>query len=196
VYTNSSAEEVTETCTVTAHQSGNDNYNVAPDVSHSFNLIAGEDAPTPTVSRGGGGGDGYYYPPALPITVATTTATTTAPSVGQVLGAEMCAPLITSVLALNEKNDSVQVKALQTFLNSVGAKIPVTGFFGALTDKAVRNFQLTYWEEILAPWVKFGLPTDHTTTGKVAKTTSWKINILNCVANGFSASDISFPIIP
>lgn len=123
--------------------------------------------------------------------------TTTSPTGGQVLGASTtegtCAALITQIpMGMGLQNDVAQVKALQTFLNGeVGAGLPVSGFYGALTKNAVSTFQLKYWQEVLAPWVPFGLPTDHTTTGYVSKTTSWKINMIHCPALA-----LPFPALP
>ncbi len=113
---------------------------------------------------------------------------------GQVLGASTstvsnngsssgsaCSVLITSYLGQGHRNDPAQVKALQTFLNDQdGVGLPVTGLFGSLTASAVSQFQLKYWQDVLAPWVSYGLPTDHTPTGFVGKTTEWKINMLYC----------------
>ncbi len=108
-------------------------------------------------------------------------ATTTTPGGGETTPAE-CSALITEVpMAQGLSNDPAQVNALQGFLNTeVGANLPVSGVFGPLTTEAVKTFQLKYWQEVLAPWVPFGLPTDHTATGLVGKTTAWKINMIFC----------------
>jgi hypothetical protein len=108
---------------------------------------------------------------------------------GQVLGTSTCAALITQIpLAQGLTNNPSQVKALQGFLNGeVNAGLPTTGFFGSLTKNAVNAFQLKYWQDVLAPWVPFGLPTDHTTTGIVGKTTAWKINEVYCPSLGLPA---------
>lgn len=103
-----------------------------------------------------------------------------------------CSALVTSFLGQGRDNDTTQVRALQQFLNDENsAGLPVTGFFGQLTDAAVRNFQVKYWQDILAPWVPYGLFTDHTPTGLVGKTTAWKINMLHCPSLG-----LPFPQIP
>lgn len=102
---------------------------------------------------------------------------------GEVLGEATCnEPLLTQYLGPGKPtNDPAQVVLLQNFLNGeVGAVLPTTGYYGPLTTAAVNTFQLKYWQEILAPWVPFGLPTDHTTTGFVGKLTLWKVNSLIC----------------
>lgn len=123
--------------------------------------------------------------------------TTTSPTGGQVLGASTtggaCTALITQIpMGVGLSNNTSQVKALQEFLNGeVQAGLPVSGVFGQLTKAAVSKFQLKYWQEVLAPWVPFGLPTDHTPTGYVSKTTAWKINMIHCPSLG-----LPFPALP
>src|SRR3989344_2908082 len=125
---------------------------------------------------------------------------------GQVLGAatttpQACnTPLLTSYLRRGLPNDPVQVKKLQQFLNSdpatqlaiVGPGSPgnETGFFGPLTDAAVRKFQVKYAKDVLEPWNPFGL-INHYPTGYVYKTTLRKINLVYC-AN----LSIPFPTLP
>lgn len=88
-----------------------------------------------------------------------------------------CRPF-TSYLRLNSKNnDPEEVKLWQIFLNrEVGAKLPITGFFGSMTFKAAKDFQLKYANEILNPW-------DITeATGYIYKSTIYKANrIFGCV---------------
>lgn len=43
------------------------------------------------------------------------------------------------LLKLNARNDAV--KMLQELLNEVGYDLPATGYFGAMTDRAIRDFQ-------------------------------------------------------
>ena len=103
-------------------------------------------------------------------------------SVGEVLGANTCAPYLSSYLGKGKKNNSADVIKLQEFLNKeLGLNIPVTGTFGDMTEEAVRLFQIKYSEEVLAPWVPYGLPNAKTPTGYVYKTTQRWINMLNCV---------------
>lgn len=106
-----------------------------------------------------------------------------ASSGGEVLGTSTvsCGPLISSYMRIGRANNADEVKKLQTFLNTLmDAKLPVTGFFGSLTDKAVRNFQVKYNTEVLTPWVPHGLPSANTSTGYVYKTTQRMINNLFC----------------
>ncbi len=60
------------------------------------------------------------------------------------------------------------------------SNLPVTGFFGQLTRRAVKNFQLAHWQEILEPWVSFGHTGPKVPTGNVYKKTKWYINKLKC----------------
>ncbi len=100
-----------------------------------------------------------------------------------------CIPLLHTYMRQGSMTNDVQeVIDLQNFLNKeMNAGLPVTGFFGPLTDAAVRAFQIKYKSEVLDPWVKFGL-TDQS-TGYVFKTTQWKINNIYC-------APISFPMPP
>ena len=106
---------------------------------------------------------------------------------GEVLGAETgptCELLLTTYMRLGAANDSAEVTDLQGFLNEhMGSGLPLTGFFGQMTDAAVRAFQLKYWEEVLKPW--FGIPDSaikdqDDATGYVFKTTQRMINNLFC----------------
>jgi len=105
---------------------------------------------------------------------------------GQVLGTSTealpagCELYISGYLKKGSSNVA-QVKKLQTFLNTfMNAGLPVTGVFGALTFEAVKAFQVKHFDEVLAPWVKFGLESDHTATGYVYKTTQRMINLVQC----------------
>jgi hypothetical protein len=104
---------------------------------------------------------------------------------GQVLGAstDMCGtPLLKTYLRMGKQNDSGEVALLQIFLNKeLGLTLPVTGEFGADTRLAVEQFQVKYADEVLAPWVPFGL-TSNTPTGYVYKTTQRMINKLHCAS--------------
>jgi hypothetical protein len=98
-----------------------------------------------------------------------------------------CNAYLGDYLKFGGKNNPEQVKKLQTFLNKhSGAGLPVTGIFGPMTFNEVMKFQLVQWEKVLKPWVAFGLPTDHTPTGYVYKTTRHTINLIEC-------SDLSEP---
>jgi peptidoglycan hydrolase-like protein with peptidoglycan-binding domain len=135
--------------------------------------------PVPPTTGGGGGGVisgplsvgyqtggevlGAETEKTAPKTVITGDKTTPTPG---------CSALITSIpLSVNHPNNSTQ-----------NAQLPLDGVFGSSTEAAVEAFQLTYWQDILAPWVAFSLPTDHSATGVVSITTSWKINMLVCPA--------------
>ena len=101
---------------------------------------------------------------------------------GSVLGAEVsCGIYLNNFLRIGWPNNPSEVKKLQTFLNKYNrANLPVTGFFGPLTYQAVKNFQVKYWHQILAPWVPHGLASAKTPTGYVYKTTRRWINMISC----------------
>ena len=136
----------------------------------------------PPTNNGGGGSNG-------PIFGSSFGGSGNGPifAVGKVLGASTstlpvsCSPLLSTYMRLGKKNDVAEVKKLQTFLNSyMNAGLPVTGYFGTLTDAAVRKFQIKNAGEVLAPWVPYGLPDSSTTTGYVYKTTQRSINLAAC----------------
>ena len=80
-------------------------------------------------------------------------------------------------------NDASEVKKLQQFLDTqIGANLPLSGFFGPLTDAAVRKFQLQYSGDVLNPWLAYGLPSATSSTGYVYKTTQREINNLYCAS--------------
>lgn len=129
-------------------------------------------------------------------------------SAGQVLGATTddesagdasstpliaCQAYLLSYMRRGQSNDSAQVQKLQAFLNkNLGLDIPLTGFFGSMTENAVKSFQLKYAEQILAPWVKLGLLANtQAATGYVYKTTLHEINLLSCPSLGTPA-----PLLP
>ncbi|MDP2648647.1 MAG: chitobiase/beta-hexosaminidase C-terminal domain-containing protein [bacterium] len=116
----------------------------------------------------------------------TTTSSTSATST------PACGPLITHYIHAGRDNDESDVNALQQFLAAeLGIELPVTGVYDKATIDAVNAFQLKYWEDVLAPWVPFGLASDHTPTGYVYKTTLWKINQLSC-----GSLEAPFPELP
>ncbi|MDB5225503.1 MAG: exported protein of unknown function [Candidatus Adlerbacteria bacterium] len=99
--------------------------------------------------------------------------------VGEVLGAEIgpvCStPLLYTFMRMGGKNDTEEVKLLQTFLGAhMNTTVAVTGLFGVETDAVVKKFQSQYADEVLAPW---GLSEP---TGWVYKLTQWKINQITC----------------
>jgi peptidoglycan hydrolase-like protein with peptidoglycan-binding domain len=83
-------------------------------------------------------------------------------------------PLLVDNLRMGRANDLAEVMELQAFLNTQGAQLPTTGFFGPMTTAAVNAFQRTYASEILAP---LGLSAP---TGNVYSSTRQKINTLAC----------------
>jgi hypothetical protein len=100
-------------------------------------------------------------------------------------GSGGCEALITSNLQMGSKN-SAQVTKLQIFLNNtIGTKLPTSGFFGTMTLAAVRAFQTKYAADILKP---LGLKS---ATGSVYASTIKKINILAC--GGVPPSTQSIP---
>jgi len=108
---------------------------------------------------------------------------------GSVLGATIdteststsCNNLFKTFMRKGYKNDKNEVIKLQNFLNTeLNLNLPVTGFFGSLTDKAVRGFQLKKANIVLAPWVKAGLMKKITSTGYFYRTTQFAANQVLC----------------
>ena len=65
----------------------------------------------------------------------------------------------------------------------MGSGLPLTGFFGPLTDAAVHAFQLKYWEEVLQPWFNIegsAILDQDDSTGYVYKTTQRMVNNIFC----------------
>ncbi|MDZ4226327.1 MAG: hypothetical protein U1C66_02465 [Patescibacteria group bacterium] len=113
---------------------------------------------------------------------------------GEVLGAstECSTPLLTTYLRLGQANDLVETIKLQLFLSTeLGLENLVTGTFDEATKAAVDQFQLKYADEVLVPWLPFGLPSAETPTGYVYKTTQRMINNIHC-----AALDIPMPQLP
>lgn len=148
--------------------------------TYDFESTATIIPPADTTPTGGNGGGSSRSGRGSSSTGSVLGASTNVPD-GQVLGAS-CTILLNDYLRLGKKNSSAEVSKLQQFLNDhMQSGLPVTGFFGPATDKAVRAFQLGYKSDVLAPWVPLGfMPTDSTTTGYVYKTTQWKINMIHC----------------
>jgi len=96
-----------------------------------------------------------------------------------------CAALLVGYLRMGGASNSAEVLKLQTFLNTQGSRLPVTGFFGPMTASAVSSFQRKYASEILTP---LGLSRP---TGSVYASTQRKINTLACggVSPTLSASN-------
>lgn len=86
-----------------------------------------------------------------------------------------CLVLPSGALGRGQANDPGQVRLLQAFLNrEFGLSIPLTGFFGPITEIAVKILQLTYYADILAP---AGLTAP---TGFAGKYTLLKMGALAC----------------
>lgn len=81
---------------------------------------------------------------------------------------------ISKVIHPRRKNDSRQVRILQTFLKSYYPEVKVTGIYDRISIKAVIKLQEKYLKEILAPW---GLTKG---TGIVSITTRRTINRILC----------------
>mgnify|MGYP001597125894 CR=1 FL=1 len=143
-------------------------------------------------SGGSGGGSGGGGGPILGGGIISGTGGGLLTPGGQVLGAttdavsalgETCGLFVDRYMKRGGRNDVEQVKKLQAFLNKNGfGPLPLTGYFGSMTHEAVMKFQTANWQEILSPWVPFGLPTATTPTGYVYKTTLRWINMTECPA--------------
>ncbi len=121
-------------------------------------------------------------PPSAPtvVTIVVPGSTPTAPKLELPSG---CTAYLTTYMKRGQPNDVADVKRLQTFLNeTIGAGLPVTGYFGDLTHKAVQRFQVKYHEQIIQPWIDVGYKASDITngTGYVYKTTKYQINLMKC----------------
>ena len=158
--------------------------------------------PTPTPVNTGGGGQ-IILPTPTPTTTPTPTPT------GSVLGAATSTPdvivvpintssdtsscplYITDYLKFGAKNNPEQVKKLQQYLNDkIGSKLPITGYFGPLTLKAVKNLHALYADQILKPWVDQGVVAKLGPTGYVYITTKWFINSQLCPSLNLSLPNL------
>jgi hypothetical protein len=107
------------------------------------------------------------------IDIATSTMATSSISTISASSTEAsCQPLLSNYLKQGAHTQDV-VK-LQSFLDVVGSNLPTTGYFGPMTTAAVKNFQITYANEILTP---VGLTKP---SGLVFSATLHKINQLAC----------------
>ena len=110
---------------------------------------------------------------------------------GEVLG-ENCSPYLNEYIKYGAKNNPEEVKKLQIFMNKhFSLDLPLSGFYGSLTRDAVNQFQIKYSNEVLLPWVNYGLPDGKTPTGYVFKTTKRWINMIEC-----SALNLPVPQLP
>lgn len=97
-------------------------------------------------------------------------------------------PLIKEYTQKGWENNPLEVKKLQSFLNTFkdtfgGTENPVTGYFGETTDANVRAFQEHYRSEILDPWSDDKTSLHIRANGFVYKTTALKINNIVCSDN-------------
>ncbi len=121
-------------------------------------------------NRLGSGIDGKPFAP------VTGEATVTLGGGGAVLGAAVDCSLAVSQ-TLTRGMVSAEVAKLQRFLNTQGATLPGTSFFGPMTHAAVSAFQTRYAADILAP---IGLTNP---TGTVGGMTIKKIKALACAGS-------------
>jgi hypothetical protein len=94
-----------------------------------------------------------------------------------------CSPYLKAYLKQGRKNDAEEVKKLQTVLNeTMGASLPVTGYFGNLTKRWVKMYQKKFEGEILKPWIDagYGEGGGLAATGYAFITTRRHINIQKC----------------
>jgi len=138
--------------------------------------------PTSLSNGGGGSSSGSYLPGFGGSVLGAQTG-------GEVLGAAIdteststqCNNLFKTFMRKGYKNDKDEVIKLQNFLNTeLSLKLPVTGFFGALTDNAVREFQLKKANIVLVPWIKAGLMKTVASTGYFYRTTQFAANQVLC----------------
>jgi hypothetical protein len=124
---------------------------------------------------GGGGGDGGNGAPIGSLGGGFGGAVLGASTQGQVLGVSCGLSMDQYLRRGSSKNRTGQVSILQGLLNKyLGAGLPTTGFFGPMTEGAVKAFQNKYAADILAPW---GITSP---TGLAYLTTLRKINLLEC----------------
>lgn len=112
---------------------------------------------------------------------------------GEVLGEETtCGIYLFEFIRLGRSNNPTEVMKLETFLNEFqGENLTVDGFYSQEDFAAVERFQVTHWENVLAPWVPHGLDTAKTPTGYVYKTTMRWINVLKC-----PSLELELPVLP
>lgn len=132
-----------------------------------------ETTTTPEVVQERSGGSGGSYrgrTRGLVLGESTSTSNTPMPPMPAI-----CSPYLTTFMRIGQANDAADVTRLQAFLNEHLSKtIPTTGFFGPITEGAVKEFQQKYKDEILTPW---GMTAP---SGYVYRTTQRKINLIKC----------------
>lgn len=169
-------QTIVNTASVTNDHADPNPENNTPTVPVTVNTPApGPESPGPT---GGGCRRGTVRDPITRECVPDTppqvlgVATTTPRVLGVSCGLYMDQYLKRS---LPNKNNPDQVTKLQVFLNKWGyGTFTPTGFFGPLTEAAVKAFQAKYSNEILVPW---GIQSP---TGLAYLTTIRQLNIIEC----------------
>jgi cysteine-rich repeat protein len=170
-----------KTCTVTNNDAGGeggsgtyDYWGCTNTLATNFNSFANRDDGSCQVP----GGAAPEVPQGEVLGAATTEPSLELPAACIAEG-----PYLRDYMKMGMKNDPEQVKKLQTYLNDkMNAGLPVTGFYGPLTKKAVKEFQKLHHAEIIQPWLDAGFdPKDlKEGTGVVYKTTKRFINITMC----------------
>jgi peptidoglycan hydrolase-like protein with peptidoglycan-binding domain len=89
-------------------------------------------------TSGGGGGGGSYYGGGVYTGSTGTNVISTNP--------RTCSPYFVKYMRIARANDRAEVSKLQSFLKTYEGEtsLPVTGYFGRLTDAAVKRFQAKY----------------------------------------------------
>jgi hypothetical protein len=101
----------------------------------------------------------------------------TAPNapIAQLAQSQKCEPYLLKYIRLRAKNDPIEVKKLQKFLNDYeNFKLVEDGIYGMKTFTAVKIFQGKYSKDILSSYI------NQTPTGYVYKNTVKKINEIVC----------------
>jgi peptidoglycan hydrolase-like protein with peptidoglycan-binding domain len=139
---------------------------------------------TPGGGGGGGGGSGGGGSCALPFVYnngACVNPNTVLPQTQPIDIQNQCGPYLLKYIKLGAKNDSSEVRKLQTFLNNYeGEELTVDGKYKKTDYDAVKRFQVKYSKDVLTPW---GLIKP---TGYVYKTTITKINQIICPGESFA----------
>ncbi|MBY0539277.1 peptidoglycan-binding protein [Patescibacteria group bacterium] len=154
-----------------------------PNNPNSYSPTSLTEVNNPGNGGGGGGGSGGADPQLFsngsngPFVLGASIGPSNTDGAGGVLG-ETCGLYMDKFLKRAwSKNDLEQVKKLQAFLNKwVGANLPITGFFGPMTEEAVKAFQASNPDSILKPW------NLTSATGLVYITTLRQMNLIECPA--------------
>jgi len=142
----------------------------------------GNDPDGNNTGGGGGGGNSSHYTNSNNSAGGSLFDEGQGEVLGEVLGTVACEPYLSDYVKYGGNNNDVDVIRLQAMLNRrMGARLPVTGFYGEKTRRMTSLFQVLYGDEILQPWVDIGLhASKYLPTGYVYKTTRRWINMLEC----------------